>query len=118
MSGPQVLGLVGGAAILVLLFELLRRERLRERHALVWSVLAVGAVLVGFFPGLLSGATKLLHLSVPSNLLFFIATLVLLGLSLQHSIELSRSEDKLRALAEELALLRLELEKPEEKPHD
>lgn len=118
MSGPQVVGLVGGVAILILLFELLRRERLRERHALVWSVLAIGAVLVGFFPGLLSGATKLLHLSVPSNLLFFVSALVLLGLSLQHSIELSRSEEKLRALAEELALLRLQLESREEPPND
>ena len=48
---------------------------------------------------------------MPANLLFFIASLVLLILTLQHSYELGRVEERTRTLAEEVALLRLELER-------
>ena len=40
---------------------------------------------------------------VPANLLFFLGSLVLLVLTLQHSYELGRLEEKTRTLAEELA---------------
>ena len=48
---------------------------------------------------------------MPANLLFFVASLVLLILTLQHSYELGRVEERTRTLAEEVALLRLELER-------
>jgi hypothetical protein len=44
---------------------------------------------------------------------------VLLILTLQHSYELGRLEEKSRTLAEEIALLRLELDNPrKEHPED
>jgi hypothetical protein len=47
----------------------------------------------------------------PSNLLFFVAALVLLIVCVQLSWEVSRLEDETRALAEEVAILRLEAQK-------
>jgi hypothetical protein len=43
--------------------------------------------------------------------MFFLASVVLLLLSLQHSYELGRLEERTRTLAEEVGLLRLELER-------
>jgi hypothetical protein len=63
------------------------------------------------FPGLLGWATDLLGLSLPSNLLFFVASVVLLLLTLQHSYELGRLEERTRTLAEEVGLLRLEIQR-------
>jgi hypothetical protein len=47
----------------------------------------------------------------PSNLLFFLAALVLLGVCLHLSWEVSRLEDETRRLAEEHAVLRLQVER-------
>jgi hypothetical protein len=47
---------------------------------------------------------------VPANLLFFVASMVLLVVSIQHSYEMGRMEDRTRTLAEEIALVRMELE--------
>ena len=47
---------------------------------------------------------------MPANLLFFVSAIVILVLTLQHSSELSRLEERTRTLAEELALLRLEVD--------
>lgn len=109
MNGPQVLSIVVSVGILVVLFEMLRRHRLREKYAVLWFTLAVGALVVAIFPGLLVAATHAVGLELPSNLLFFVSTLVLLGLSLQISFELGRTEERVRTLAEEVALLKVRM---------
>jgi hypothetical protein len=109
--GANLLGLAMSAVILVTLFEMLRRHRLREKYALIWFVIAVCALVVALAPAVLIWATDLLGLSLPSNLLFFVASVVLLLLSLHHSYELGRLEERTRTLAEEVGLLRLELER-------
>lgn len=110
MSAVLTLGVVGAAATLVVLFEMLRRQRLREKYALIWVVIALGTVVLVVFPSLLTRAADLLGVQVPSNLLFFAASMLLLLLSIQFSYEIGRLEDRTRTLAEEVALLRLNLE--------
>ena len=107
MTGANALGLIGSVIILATLFEMMRRHRLREKYAVIWFVIAIAALLVAVFPAILVNASQALGLQVPANLLFFIASLVLLILTLQHSSELGRLEEQTRTLAEEVALLRL-----------
>ena len=114
MTGANALGLIGSVIILATLFEMMRRHRLREKYAVIWFVIALTALLIGIFPSLLVGASSALGLQVPANLLFFIASLVLLILTLQHSYELGRLEEQTRTLAEEVALLRLALEEKDD----
>jgi hypothetical protein len=111
MKSTVTLGIIGSAVVLIALFELLRRQRLREKYAVIWFFVALGVLAVAIFPGLLSGLAELVGVELPVNLLFFIASLVLLIISLQHSYELGRLEEKTRVLAEEIALLRLELDR-------
>jgi hypothetical protein len=111
MSAPVVLGVTGSILILVVLFEMLRRRHLREKYAVMWAMVAVGVLVLTIFPGLLYAASDLVGVDVPANLLFFLASLVLMVLTLQHSYELGRLEDKTRTLAEEIALLRMELDR-------
>jgi hypothetical protein len=110
VSASNLLGLASSLIILITLFEMLRRHRLREKFAVIWFVIAVCALVVALVPSLLTWATDVLGLSLPSNLLFFVASVVLLMLSLQHSYELGRLEERTRTLAEEVALLRLDVE--------
>jgi len=110
MNAPVVLGILGSVLVLVVLFELLRRRHLREKYAVLWALVAVGVLVMTVFPGVLYAASDLAGVDVPANLLFFLASMVLMVLTLQHSYELGRLEDKTRTLAEELALLRMELE--------
>jgi hypothetical protein len=111
VSGTIVLGIVGSGLILVILFEMMRRHRLREKYAMIWALVALAILVLAVFPGVLTAATELLGLQVPANLLFFGASIVILLLTLQHSSELGRLEERTRTLAEEVALLRLELER-------
>jgi hypothetical protein len=115
MSANVTLGILGSAVVLVAIVEMMRRHRLREKYAVIWFFVALAVLVLAIFPGLLNGLAALLGVAVPANLLFFAGSLVLLVLTLQHSYELGRLEEKTRTLAEEVALLRLEL-RDEERP--
>ena len=53
MSGVTILGLAGSVLILLALFEMMRRHRLREKYALIWALVALAIVTVAAFPALL-----------------------------------------------------------------
>jgi hypothetical protein len=110
MKANLVLGVIGSVITLSLLFEMMRRQRLREKYAVFWALVAVATLVVAVVPGLLVWASHLVGVAVPANLLFFAASMLLLVVSVQHSSELSRLEDHTRTLAEEVGLLRLDLQ--------
>ena len=109
MKANYVLGLIGSITTLLAIFELLRRRRLREKYAVLWVGVAVLTLAVALFPSLLYWTADTLGVQVPANLLFFLASMLLLLVSIQHSYELGRLEERSRTLAEEVSLLRLDL---------
>ena len=111
-------GIASAVLALVVVVELLRRRRLRERHAIWWLVAGVLAFLVGVFPATLQWAATLVGIEVPLNLVFFVSIAVLFLVSLQHSSELTRIEAKTRTLAELVALQDLRIRQLEEKLAD
>ena len=110
MRAEVALGVLGSVLTLGLLFEMLRRKRLREKYAVFWAGVAVVTLLVAAFPSSLGWVSVRLGVEVPANLLFFVASMVLLLISIQHSHELGRLEDRTRSLAEEVALLRMSVD--------
>ena len=116
MTQAYLLGVVAALATLVFVVELLRRGILREKYAVLWLVVSAGLVLVAFVPEVLVRAAGLLGVVVPANLLFFVAGVVLLLVSVQLSYEVSRLEARTRRLAEEIALLRAMVERRDEPP--
>jgi hypothetical protein len=99
-----IFGIVAAALALGVVIELLRRRRLRERHAIWWMVAGVFALIAGIFPTTLHWAASLIGVEVPLNLVFFISIAVLFLVCLQHSAELTKLEARARILAEELSL--------------
>ena len=108
MKAVFILGLIGSIGTLLFLFEMMRRRHLREKYALLWGAVALASLVVTLVPSSLTWAADIVGVEVPANLLFFLASLLLLLTSIQHSVELGRLEEKTRTLAEEVALLRLE----------
>jgi hypothetical protein len=115
-----IVSVVAALAALVLVFELLRRRKLREKYAAIWIVIALGTVVVAVFPQLLQGVADLIGIQTPSNLLFFGSLIVLFAVSLQLSREVGLLEEQSRRLAEEVGTLTLRLDALEksERPPD
>lgn len=99
------------AIIIALVLWLLLTRRLREKYAALWLIIGLGVLVLGAVPQLLLTLTSALGVQVPANLLFSIAIVLLLGVSLHLSWELSQAEDEIRRVAEEAAISRAEIER-------
>lgn len=109
-----IFGIVAAILSLVVVIELLRRRRLRERHAMWWLIAGFLALVVGVFPSILAWAAALVGVEVPINLIFFVSIGILFFVCLQHSAEVTSLEAKTRTLAERAALLELRVRQLEE----
>jgi len=105
-----IFAIVVAGALLAVVITLLLQRRLREKYAALWLVIGFLVLILGIFPQLLGWLTTVLGVQVPSNLLFALAILLLLGVALHLSWELSQAEDEIRRLAEESALARAEIQ--------
>lgn len=108
-----ILGVVSALITLAVVIEMLRRRRLRERHAVWWLVAGTLALVIGVFPSTLIWAAGLIGVAVPLNLVFFVSVAVLFLVCIQHSAELTALEEKTRILAETVALLEMRLNQVE-----
>ncbi len=106
-----ILGVVFALGVLAVIFWLLLTRRLREKYAFLWLVIGLAMLLLTVFPGLLEGLANLVGVEVPANLLFILALALLIGVTLHQSWELSTAEDEIRRVAEEVAILRAEIER-------
>ena len=96
--------------LLLVVFELIRRHRLRERYALLW--LLTGVVLLALSAwrdGLNTVAGWVGVTGYPPAVLFAVATLFVLVVLLHYSTVISRLSDQNTILAQRLALLEQQL---------
>lgn len=103
-------GIIFALLVLALIVGLLLRRSLREKYAVLWIVIGLAILILALFPSLLVGLSNLFGVAVPSNLIFALAIVLLVGVALHLSWELSHAEDEVRRLAEDVAILRADLE--------
>jgi hypothetical protein len=108
---PNIAAFLLALAIVGLVAEMLRRKKLREKYAIWWLVVGIATLLLAAFPQLLVYIAQVVGVQLPSNLLFILSILMLLGVCLHLSWEISVVEEETRALAEEVAILRIQVER-------
>jgi hypothetical protein len=108
------LGLV--LVLLVAILELVRRRVLRVEYSWLWIASCLTTVLLILRYDLLVELTDLVGAVVPTSTLFFLCILYLALLCLHYSIRISDLTHQVKDLAQELALLRVHLDKPPPAP--
>jgi hypothetical protein len=108
-----------GASVLALLLvlELVRRRQLREEYSLLWLGTALSMLLVSAWRDLLHGLSWAVGVVYPPNLLFLLAALFTLLLLLYFSTVITRLSQENKDIAQELALLRHEVDELRRQPH-
>jgi len=106
----KIVAILGSGSVLFIVIELIRRGRLKEKYSLLW--LFAGGVLLVFSSSraLLEYVARLLGVFYPPSLLFLLAFLFLLLITLHFSVVVSGLSEKNKQLAQEVALLRQEMQ--------
>ena len=90
--------------LLLVILELVRRGRFKERYALLWLASALFGLAVGVFPGIIVWIARALHVQF-LTVVFGLAFVFFLGLILGFCVVISQLSEQNRELAQELALL-------------
>src|SRR5436190_12893699 len=105
-SQTRIIAAILAVAFMVLILELIRRDRLQERYSVVWFVAGLGMLAGAAFPGLLALVADAMGVRDTNVALFSIVLLLLLGLALNFSVIMSRQAAQITRLAQERALER------------
>lgn len=103
-SQTRILAALIAVAFMLMILELIRRDRLQERFSVVWFVAGLGMLAGAIFPGLLGTVADLMGVRDTNVALFSIILLLLLGLALNFSVIMSRQAAQITRLAQERAI--------------
>jgi hypothetical protein len=111
INWPQRIVLLAlGLGMLALTLELIRRRRLREEYAVLWVCTGIMILVFVVMPNILYTLAGWLQLD-RSVLMTFACFLFLAAIVLHYSVVISKHSEREKHLAQEVALLKDEMEK-------
>jgi hypothetical protein len=103
-SQTRIVAAVIAVFFMLLILDLIRRDRLQERYSVIWFVAGLGMLAGAAFPGLLELVADLMGVRNTNVALFSLVLLLLLGLALNFSVIMSRQAAQITRLAQERAI--------------
>ena len=110
MDWAKVVSLALSVGIFGFVIWLVRERRLREKYALLWLSTSLFLILLTVSRRVLEVTALSIGIYYPPSLLFLVGVLFLLMVTIGHSVTLSRLSDSNHNLAQEVALLRKQIE--------
>ncbi|HQZ84378.1 MAG TPA: DUF2304 domain-containing protein [Actinomycetota bacterium] len=102
-------------AVVLYLLAQLRARRIRERYVWLWLILLAGVGVIALFPGLMSQLAMILGFQVSSNLVLTAAAIVTFLVTVILSAAVSALQMSVRTLTEEIAFLRCDVDRLQDK---
>lgn len=116
---PNLFFLALTIILIVMVLAQVRNQRMKEKYAALWLIVSAIIIVLVLFPSLLWWLADITGVQTPVNLLFLLAIMMLIGVTLHLTLEVSKHSDESRILAEEIAILRAEADqKALTPPHD
>jgi hypothetical protein len=107
----SIVASIASILLLIVVFELIRSRRLRERYALLWLLTGLVLLVLSLWRGALDTIAGWFGVTTyPPAVLFAVATLFVLLVLLHYSTVISKLSDQNVILAQRLALLETRLE--------
>jgi hypothetical protein len=94
-----------GLTIFLGIIELVRRRKLREEYSFIWLMIGFVFVLIAVESDILNYLSKIVGITLPVNMLFFLALIFVMLLCLYFSLRISALTTQVKNLAQQFALL-------------
>ena len=101
----QIVAIIGALGLMILVLELVRRQKLGEAYSIIWLVLGTIILVFSLFRDLQVMLAHWVGVYYPPSLLLGIIAFLQLGVLLYLCVAISRLENRNRKLAQQLALL-------------
>lgn len=105
----QLVAIAAGLLLFLFIIELIRGGRLKEGYALLWITISLTTLAFAIFPGLLRWLSRLFGISYAPSAFLLLLVSGLYLLAIHFSLLLHRYDKRIRALAQEHAIVKEEL---------
>ena len=105
----QAFAIAASVIIVLLVFELVRRKRLREEYTWLWMLSATTILLITVRYDLLVAITHLIRAVLPTTTVFLFGILFLYLICLHYAVKMTTLTEQVKKLAQAHALLEAEL---------
>lgn len=100
----QIIIAVAIIIALGIIVNMIRKKALELKYALSWLAVGAGILILDIFPGLMKYISDFMGIKLPINMLFFFGFCFALALIFILTIMVSRMSNRIKELAQELAL--------------
>lgn len=107
----RILAIVLSSFLLLLIFELIRRRRLKERYAMLWLFTGVTILIFAIFQKALLYITALLGIIVPINAMFFLGIFFIIAVNLHFTLVISELSEQNKRLGQSIAFLETDIKR-------
>ena len=114
----QIIGFLFGLLLLVSIFILVKKNRVQEKHSIIWIFVGIMITVFSVNRDLLENFSALLGVSYAPSALFAILIVCVYFLLLGLSVSLSNIKKKNKVLIQEVGLLKLKISELEKKYSD
>lgn len=104
----QILSILGSSAFLITIVMLIKKKLLKEAYAIIWLFFGFIFMFFSIWRKALDYFAEIVGIFYPPALLFILLILALTLVLIQFSVVISKQSDQIRAIAQELALLKEE----------
>jgi len=108
----KVFAIMLSIGLIILIFELVRRRKLREEYSWLWMLTGTVIFILAVWYDLLVFITRLIGIVLPASTLFFFGVFFLILINLYFSVKISTLTDQIKKLAQRQAILESLVEKP------
>lgn len=105
----KIFAFVLALIILVTIFELVRKRKLREEYSWLWIITGLSILLVVWRYDLLVRFTHFIGAFWPTSTLFLLGLIFLMLINLHYSVKISGLTNQVKHLSQEVTLIRGEL---------
>lgn len=106
----QYFALLFSLAFILVVLDLVRRQRLKEQYSLLWLAVGIGLVVVSSSTRVLEGLAAALDIKYAPAVLFLLGLIFCFALILHLTVVISRLTDRVLRLAQEITVLKTELQ--------
>ena len=111
----QIFTVLVAFVLLLVIFHLIRKNKLLEQYSLLWIASAVLLIVLGLWRNLQTKMSNLIGIYYPPSALFLIAIICGMVIALHFSVVISNLKSQNNLLAQEVALLKQQVEKLNQK---
>ena len=109
----QIIAIISSFFFLGFIINLIRRKQIKEAYSILWLGFVIIFLFFSFWKRGLDFFAALVGIYYPPAFLFLILILAIIFILVQYSIVVSKQNEQIRKIVQEIAILKSKIEKNE-----